>query len=196
MRFATRARVIGAFAGPAIAALILTGAGPANAAVTTATAHTTSSTQDAYVPFCSLYNLERWDFRGDNTVQLTWNTTSYVYTVHFDQRGSCLSGQLTDPNIPIGPTSGPIHGYVFRNRVTFSFTYTYPTAPQGTRTYTGTISRSGRVSGTWSDSGDGASGTWYLGHAVRPACPFFYPWYGFFQTGNGCPVPFPYPFYY
>ncbi len=196
MRFGTKAAIMAAFAGPAMAALILTGAGPANAAVTT-TAHTASSTSDQWVPFCSPYNLERWDFRGDNTVDLTWSSTSYTYAVHFDQWGSCLSGWLTDTHIPNGPQTGPIHGYVFRNHVTFSFTYTYVGETQGTRTYTGTISRWGWVSGTWSDSGpDGSTGTWSLAHAVRPACPFFYPWFGFFQYGNGCPVPFPYPFYY
>ena len=198
MRFRTKAAIMAAFAGPAMAALMLTGAGPANAAVTTA--HTTTSASDPIFQFCSPYNLERWDFRGHNTVHATLNGSynTYTYTVHFDQRGSCLSGWLTDPYIPkMYPQTGPIHGYVFRNHVTFSFTYTYHGETQGTRVYNGSISRWGWVSGNWYDNGkDHATGTWSLGHAVRPACPQFYPWFGFFEFGNGCPVPFPYYFYY
>jgi hypothetical protein len=195
MRFRTKAAIMAAFAGPAIAGLILTGAGSANAAVTTANTPHTSS--DPFFQFCSPYNLERWDFRGSNTVDLTFGTTPYTYAVHFDQRGSCLSGWLTDTNIPNGPQTGPIHGYVFRNYVRFSFTYTYTGETQGTRTYTGTISRWGGVSGSWSDGGtDHSTGTWSLAHGVRRACPGFFPWFGFFEFGNGCPVPFPYHFYY
>ena len=194
MRFRTKAAIMTAFAGPAIAALMLTGAGPANAAVTTP--HATSAMP--YYQYCSPYNLERFDFRGGNTIHATWEGFNYTYTVHFNQRGSCLSGWLNDPNIPNGPTTGPIrNGYVFRNYVTFSYTYIYPGETQGTRIYNGTISRWGSVSGTWYDTGsDHSTGTWSLGHAARRACPQFYPWFGFFQYGNGCPVPFPYRFYY
>jgi hypothetical protein len=125
MRFRTRAAIMTAFAGPAIAALMLTGVGPANAAVTTATTpHATS-----YTPpfgYCTPYNLERFDFRGDNTVSLQFGSTAtYTYAVHFDQRGSCLSGWLKDTYIPNNYNEYlPIHGYVFRNRVPFSVTYT------------------------------------------------------------------------
>jgi hypothetical protein len=194
MRRGIKAAIMAAFAGPAIAALMLTGAGPANAAVTASTAPHISS--GPYFGYCSPSNLERYDFRGYNTVDLNWNGTSYKYAVHFNQQGSCLSGWLTDTNIPVGDQTMPIHGYVFRNHVTFSVTYTYPGAPQGTRVYTGNIGYFGYVSGTWYDTGDHASGSWHLAHAVRMACPQFFPWFGFFQHGNGCPVPFPYHFYY
>ncbi len=193
MRFRTRAAVMTAFAAPAIAALMLTGAGPANAAVTTP--HATSYPR--YFQNCSPYNLERFDFRGDNTVRLQFGST-YTYAVHFDQLGSCLSGWLEDTYIPGNYNKYlPIRGYVFRNHVTFSVTYTYPGEDQGTRTFTGTIGYWGWVSGTWSETGtENGSGSWSLEHAVRRACPGFYPWFGFFQYGNGCPVPFPYYFYY
>lgn len=195
MRRGIKAAITAAFAGPAIAALMLTGAGPVNAAVTTATTVHTSS--DPIFSFCSPRTLQRWDFRGYNTVVATFMAAPYRYPVRFNQRGSCLTGLLTDPNIPYGyPQTGPIRGTVFRNRVTFSFTYTYPGAPQGTRTYTGTINYFGGVSGTWSDSGDGSFGTWYLARTVRRACPNFFPWLGYFQHGSGCPVPFPYSYYY
>jgi hypothetical protein len=186
-----------AFAGPAIAALIMTGAGPANAAVTTTTAPT-ASTWQPYYPYCSQWNLERYDFRGDNTVQLHLNGTTYDYAVHFNQQGSCLSGWLKDTYIPNNYNEYlPLHGTVFRNHVTFSVTYTYPGEIQGTRTFTGTIGYWGWVSGTWSETGsEGGSGNWSLQNAVRLACPNWYPWFGFFQYGNGCPVPFPYGFYY
>ena len=195
MRFRTRAAIMAAFAGPAIAAMMLTGAGPANAAVTTANTPHTSS--DPIFQFCSPWNLERWDLRGNNTVDVTFNNTPYTYAVDFFQRGSCLYGSLTDTGIPNGPQTGPVRGYVFRNYVRFSFTYTYVGETQGTRVYTGTINRWGDVSGTWSDTGtDHSTGTWALAHDVRRACPDFFPWFGFFEFGNGCPVPFPYYFYY
>ena len=183
-----------AFAGPAIAAMMLMGAGPANAAVTTpASPHTMS---DPFFPFCSPFNLERFDFNGNNTVDVTFNNTLFTYAVNFDQFGSCLSGTLTDTHIPNGPQTGPIHGFVFRNRVRFSFTYTYVGETQGTRTYTGHINFWGWVSGTWRDNGpDGATGTWHLAQPVHRACPDFFPWFGFFEFGNGCPVPFPFDFF-
>jgi len=194
MRFRTRAAIMAAFAGPAIAAMMLVGAGPANAAVTTAnTPHTMS---DPFFPFCSPFNLERFDFRGSNTVDVTFNNTPFTYAVRFNQFGSCLRGSLTDTNIPNGPQTGRIHGTVFRNRVEFSFTYTYVGETQGTRTYVGHVNFFGEVSGTWSDSGsDGATGTWHLADPVQRACPDFFPWFGFFEFGNGCPVPFPFQFF-
>jgi len=197
MRFATKAAIMGAFAGPAIAALILTGARPANAAVTTPTTHTTAGTSDQSFPFsfCSYRHLERWNINGNNTIDLTFGTASYTYYVHFVQRGSCLSGSLTDTGLMPGVQTGPIHGTVVGNNLTFSFRY--PTGFQGTRTFTGYIDRRGNVSGRWSETGsEGGSGTWSLAYHVRSACPQFYPWWGFFQHGAGCPVPFPYPFYH
>jgi hypothetical protein len=196
MRFGTKATIMAAFAGPAIAALMLMGAGPANAAVTTPTTPT-ASTQPVF-PYCSQWNLERFDFRGNNTVDLTFGTGSYTYYVHFNQRGSCLSGWLTDNNIPNNyPKTMPLHGTVFRNHVTFSVTYTYPGEVQGTRTFSGSINYWGHVSGNWSETGtENGSGAWSLANAVRRACPGWFPWFGFFQYGNGCPVPFPYWWYY
>jgi hypothetical protein len=47
----------------------------------------------------------------------------------------------------------------------------------GTRTYTGTISGRGAVSGTWSDGGTGHStGTWSLGSKANRACQRFWWW--------------------
>jgi hypothetical protein len=198
MRFRTKAAIMAAFAGPAIAGLILTGAGPANAAVTATTAQTSSTWMPVF-PYCSPYNLERWDFRGNNTVNLTFDgNSSFTYSVHFYQRGSCLSGWLKDTYIPNNYNEYlPIHGTVFQNHVTFSVAYTYPGSDQGTRTFDGYIDWSGKVSGKWSETGtEGGSGTWSLENAVRPACPWWYPWYGFMHYGNGCPVPFPYWWFY
>jgi hypothetical protein len=193
MRFRTKAMITAAFAGPAIAALIMTGAGPANAAVTTPAAPT-ASTWTPVFPYCSQWNLERFDFRGNNVVHAVFDGSNYYYSVHFDQYGSCLGGSLTDS---YAPDTGPIHGTVFLNHVTFSFTYTYSGETQGTRVYVGTISQWGVVSGYWYDTGtDHSTGMWSLGYPVRRACPQFYPWLGFFQYGNGCPVPFPYWWYY
>ena len=183
-----------AFAGPAIAAMMLMGAGPANAAVTTAASPHTSA--DGFFPFCSPFNLERFDFNGPNTVDVTFNNAPFTYAVNFTQFGSCLGGTLTDTNIPNGPQTGPIHGFVFRNHVRFSFTYTYVGETQGTRTYIGHINFFGDVFGRWFDNGpDHSTGTWHLANPVHRACPDFFPWFGFFEFGNGCPVPFPFDFF-
>jgi len=187
---------MGAFAGPAIAALVLMGAGPANAATTTAT-HTAASASDQWYGygFCNPWHLERWDLRGDNTVDLWYLGKEYTYAVHFDQRGSCLGGTLTDTGLAPGEQVLRISGTVVRDHVTFSVTY--PTNYQGTRTFDGYVHQWGWVSGTWSENGtEDGSGNWSLANAVRPACPGFFPWWGFGQYGAGCPVPFPYWWYY
>jgi hypothetical protein len=195
MRFRTKAAITTAFAGPAIAALIFTGAGPANAAVTTAAApHTTTSTSWVF-PFCFRHHLELWNFNGDNTVVATLHGSTMIfnYPVHFRQRGSCLRGTLTDPFFP---TSGPIFGIVVRNFVRFSFRYP-PGSVQGTRTFVGhVINRDGDVAGTWSETGsENGTGTWSLADDVRPACPDFFPFFDFEEFGAGCPVPFPFFFF-
>ena len=78
---------------------------------------------------------------------------SYTYAMHFSQRGSCLSGTLTDRNITGSSQTGPIYGTVLRNQVTFSYRYTYPGEDQGTRTFTGYVHQNGTVSGTWTETG-------------------------------------------
>jgi hypothetical protein len=182
MRFVTKAAITAAFAAPTIAALMLTGAGPASAAVTTPTAHTTST----WAPYCNRHQLEEWNLNGYNTVDVSWNGASYAYTVHFNQRGSCLSGWLTDPNIPNGPTTGPVQGTVSGNHVTFSFTYTYNGETQGTRTYNGYIGWNGNVSGYFYQSGPQTPnhGTWSLQYRAQRACPRYVWW------ARYCPVPF------
>ena len=194
MRFRTKAAIMTAVAGPAIAALILTGAGPANAAVTTAaTPHATTSTS-WFFPFCNPHHLELFNFNGDNTVVATihGSTAIFKYPVHFRQRGSCLRGTLTDPFFP---TSGPIFGIVVRHFVRFSFRYP-PGSVQGTRTFVGHIDRDGDVAGTWSETGsENGTGTWSLADQVREACPDFFPFFDFEEFGAGCPVPFPFFFF-
>jgi hypothetical protein len=182
MRFGIKAAITAALAGPAIAALMLTGAGPANAAVTTTTAQTTSSWggfQNCN-PFFQNQNpfrnqREQWNLSGDNTVVVNENGSSmtWFYSVDFSQRGGCLSGTLDDSYFPF---SGSLHGSVSGNHVTFRFRYP-SSGSQGTRTYNGYINRWGDVSGTWSDSGsDGASGTWHLTRDAHHACQQFFWW--------------------
>ena len=182
MRFVTKAAIMTAFAGPAIAALMLTGAGPANAAVTTtSTAHTTSTS--GFNSFCfnnhfqnPFNQREQWNLSGWNTVVVPFDGQTFYYSVWFNQRGSCLSGTLSDPKFLPSGTSGPIHGTVFRNYVTFSFTYPSGSS-QGTRTFTGTIDRHGDVSGMWKDYGsDKSTGTWSLTRDAHRACHRYLWW--------------------
>jgi hypothetical protein len=168
-------------AGPAIAATLITGASVASASVISPARHGGPGfgPHNPGYPNCSKWQLERWNLNGSNTITAIYLGAPYHYSVTFKQDGSCLTGTLTDPNIPSGlAQSGPISGTVRGNDVTFSFTYPASMTFQGTRTYTGTISRSGAVSGTWSDGGTGHStGTWSLGTKANKACPRFWWWH-------------------
>jgi len=182
MRFGAKRMIWALCAGPAVATTLITGASAASAAVITPV----SSSGVAFGPHgphgpshpnCNRWQLERWNLNGSNTITAIYNNAPFNYTVTFKQDGSCLRGTLTDPYIqPSSLQSGPINGSIRGNTVTFSFTY--PTNVQGTRTYTGTISRSGAVSGTWSQTGTQVpnNGTWSLGSKANRACPRFWWW--------------------
>jgi len=189
MRLGTKALITAALAGPAMAALILTGAGTASAAVTTTTAHTTSSS-GPFNSFCNQYpnqygqypnqygqyqfQQNQWNLSGSNTLRVKFEVNTYDYPVYLTQRGNCLSGRLTDQDASF---SGRIHGTVYGNFVTFSITYPYGSR-QGTRTFNGTINRWGHVSGSWSETGsENASGSWSLSRPAQPACQMNnFPW--------------------
>jgi hypothetical protein len=188
MRFGTKAAIAAAFAGPAIAALILTGAGTANAAVTTITAHTTSRS-GPFNSFCNQYRhhyypqnrfqQEQWNLSGSNTVHVKFEVNTYDYSVSFSQEGSCLTGWMTDPGASF---SGRIHGTIYGSFVTFSITYPSG-SKQGTRTFNGTINQWGHVSGSWSETGsENASGSWWLSNPAQPGCPMNYQW----NQNQGC----------
>jgi hypothetical protein len=142
-------------AGPAVAAMLVTGSGQANAAPLTPVVSSGASFgphgggpwggHGPGQPNCDRRQRERWDVNGTNTVNVVYSGGTATYGVTFRQDGECLGGTLTDPN---GPKTGPIFGTVDGNTITFSFKYTYTGATQGTRTFTGTINRFGSVSGT------------------------------------------------
>ena len=179
MRFGAKRMIWALCAGPAVAATLITGASAASAAVITPVPNhgVAFGPHGPSHPNCNRWQLERWNLNGSNTITAIYNNAPFNYTVTFKQDGSCLSGTLTDPYIqPSSLQSGPIYGTIRGNTVTFSFTY--PTNVQGTRTYTGTISRSGAVSGTWSQTGTQVpnNGTWSLGSKANRACPRFWWW--------------------
>jgi hypothetical protein len=185
MRFGAKALITAALVGPAMAALILTGAGAANAAVTTATAHTTS---DGMYGNCNQYQhpsghnqfqQNQWNLTGSNTVKVKFEVNTYDYPVYFTQQGSCLTGRMTDPGASF---SGRIHGTVYGNFIIFSITYPSG-SKQGTRTFNGTINRSGRVSGSWSETGsEVGSGSWSLSRPAQRGCQMNYQW----NQSQGC----------
>jgi hypothetical protein len=179
MRLGTKAMVRACFAGPAVAAIILAGAGAASAQTTIPTGHTIST--EEHLPFCNPFQKERWNLNGFNTVDVTYKLFShYTYTVDFVQHGSCLSGWLHDPYFSV---TEPIFGTVNGNFVTFRFTY--PSFVEGTRTYTGSIGHFGFVSGGWSQTGIAWPnfGTFSLSNTASRACA---PWVWWTQF---CPVP-------
>jgi hypothetical protein len=108
----------------------------------------------------------QWNLNGSNSVNVTYDGSGYVYSVTFTQSGSSLSGTLTDSYYP---TRGPVSGTVSGDSVTFTFNYPSGSV-QGTRTYTGTISSAGAVSGNWSQTGSEVpdNGTWTLGTNAVP----------------------------
>jgi hypothetical protein len=180
MRLGTKTMIRACFAGPAIAAIIVTGAGTASAQTTSPTAHAIS-TAEHLPPFCNPFQKERWNLNGFNTVDVTYKLFShYTYTADFVQHGSCLSGWLDDPYFPV---TRPIFGTVNGNFVTFSFAY--PSFVQGTRTYVGVINHSGFVFGGWSETGIASPnfGTFALSSTAARACP---PWVWWTQF---CTVP-------
>jgi hypothetical protein len=192
MRLGAKALITAAVAGPAMAALILTVGGPANAAVTTTTAHTTSSSGPSY-PYCNQYQNQYqpnqyqpnqfrqngWNLSGSNTIKVKFEVNTYDYPVYFTQRGNCLTGTMTDPGASF---SGRIHGTVYGNFVVFSITYPSG-SKQGTRTFNGTINQWGHVSGSWSETGyENASGSWSLARSAHRGCQRYVPAY----SNQGC----------
>ncbi len=180
MRLGTKAMIWACCAGPAIATIIFTGAGTASAQTVSPAANTITTAE--HIPlFCDPLQKERWNINGFNTVDVTYKLFShYTYTVDFVQKGSCLSGWLTDPYFSV---TRPIFGSINGNFVTFSFTY--PSFVEGTRTYTGTIGHFGFVSGGWSQTGIAFPnfGSWSLSGTAARACP---PWIWWTQF---CTVP-------
>jgi hypothetical protein len=161
----------------AVAATILSGAGTAAAtpiSLTAAQRTVTAVSVAASQSDCNSSQAERWNLNGANNVDVAYDGLGYVYSVTFTQNGSCLTGTLDDPYYP---TSGPISGTINGDSITFTFDYP-PGSIQGTRTYTGTISQSGTVSGTWTQTGDESpdNGTWTLAApasgTVGKACVF------------------------
>jgi hypothetical protein len=142
-----------------VAALAVTGAGAAAAAPASLAAPKTVGA--VVVP-----DSTQWDVSGDNSVDVTYDGTEYVYSVTFVQSGSTLSGTLDDSYYP---TSGPVSGTVSGDDIRFTFDYPAGSV-QGTRTYTGTISSAGAVSGTWTQTGSESpdNGTWSLADNAVP----------------------------
>ena len=179
MRFAAKMMLWATCAGPAVAAMVLTGAGAANAAVAAPAASSSAAYgpwgPGGHGPYCNWWERERWNVNGPNTVKLVYGTGTYAYTVWFRQNGSCLGGTLTDTYLPPGSPSLKIYGTVNDSHITFSVTY--PTGIQGTRTFKGKINWHGDVSGTWNETGtENGNGGWYLASDVDPACSHYYWW--------------------
>jgi hypothetical protein len=167
---------------PAVAGLVMSGAGAAGATTTL------SSSAGHRHPRCDSRQLETWNLNGANVVDTEQAPTPLSYDVTFTQRGSCLTGTLTDSyDAPV--FTGPITGTVNGSKVIFSVTYP-PNSAQGTRTFTGTITRAhknrGAVSGTFHESGpEKLTGTWNLATDAVRACSEFHGWWGWQQE---CPV--------
>jgi hypothetical protein len=109
---------------------------------------------------CSETQTQQWNLTGENEFDVAYDGAAFVYDATFSQEGSCLDGTLNDSYYP---TSGPISGTLTGDSVTIVFDYPAGSV-QGTRTYTGTISQSGAVSGSWTQTGDESpdNGTWTL----------------------------------
>jgi hypothetical protein len=161
--------------------------------MTTGTASPAATTASNNGFHCNPFAGQQWNLNGSNTVNAVFEGSTFSYSITFRQFGSCLSGTMTDSFFP---TTGPIHGTIKGNFVTFSFTYPAGSI-QGTRTFNGYIHpqffrqwfwqghrwhfrwviRAGSVSGKWSETGtENGSGTFSLAKDVRNACPSWEWW--------------------
>lgn len=206
MRLGTKMMLWTCCAGPTVAAMVLAGAGAANASVTTSGSPLTTyqgpngdgsggngpdggpwgngdyGQHGHGRPACDKWELERWNLNGNNTDVTVYKGSDFTYAVSFKQDGSCLRGTLTDMGLPPLSRNLDITGTVDGRDVTFSVTY--PTTYQGTRTFEGTIDRRGSVAGTWSENGvENGTGTWSLGTNARRACTR---WSWFRNQGHEC----------
>jgi hypothetical protein len=150
----------------AAAALILSGAGTAFAAPVGLTPQKAESAVTSQSD-CNSSETEQWNLNGTNSIDAVYDGITYVYSATFTENGNCLTGTLDDSYYP---TSGPISGTINGDSVTFTFDYPSGSV-QGTRTYTGTISQSAAVSGTWSQTGSESpdNGTWTLAQPATAA---------------------------
>src|SRR6266851_3048836 len=120
MRFGAKTMLRACFAVPVVAAVVMAGAGAANAK-TTMSGVPGAVSSSSYLGdrpygfhgpgryFCSKWQLGRWNLNGTNSITAVYLGSDFTYTVTFEQDGSCLTGTLTDPYIPKGfPKSGPV----------------------------------------------------------------------------------------
>jgi hypothetical protein len=116
---------------------------------------------------CSEKQHPKWNVTGRNKIITDYAGFVYKYTIRFEQKGSCLSGRLTDPYYPV---TGKITGTVKGDHIKFTFHYPRGSV-QGVRTYTGIIHRSGAVSGKWKQTGSEVPNhsRWKLAHKVAKA---------------------------
>ncbi len=162
MRNFTRAMLRAGMGLAVSAAVVMGGTATASAATAAPATHN--------YPGCNPWALQRWNLNGSNTIKATYQGGTYTYSVTIKQYGSCLSGSLTDPYYGPSGTTGPIWGKINKNDVVISFRYPYGSV-QGTRTFTGDISKWGNVYGTWHETGtENGTGTWYLTGKAAHAC--------------------------
>ena len=85
MRFGAKMMVWAFCAGSAVAALLVTGSGTANAAILTAGPAGISAGPDNSFgpsgPHCRWWERERWNLNGTNTIVAVYNNTNYYYSV-------------------------------------------------------------------------------------------------------------------
>ncbi len=115
--------------------------------------------------------MPNWDVTGGYTMDVLYLGSHYNYALTLDQTGATITGDLYDQYLP-GHLA--VSGIVSGNDVTFSVTY--PSNWQGTRTFTGTIDASGVLSGSWNETGaeqgsDAWSTTSGTATAIAITCP-------------------------
>jgi hypothetical protein len=108
-----------------MAAMLVTGSGPANAApLTPVVSGGVSFNPHGPGPWgghgpgqlnCDRWKLERWNVNSADTVNLVYSGGTAAYGVTFQQDGECLRSTLTDNNVPNGPKTGPIFGTINGN---------------------------------------------------------------------------------
>jgi len=193
MRRAKKVMMWACCTAPAVAAMVMTGAGTAGASVLSlhpGPIHTSPFHPGPFQPIPGKPiqgnpiqgtqgdPIQSYPIQGNPACSKsqpeTWNLNGrngvengpVTLSVTLKQKGSCLTGQMAGKR----SSSGSIHGMVNGDQVTFSITYS-PNSVQTTRTFTGTINRYGAVSGWLAGKGPlQRSAPWSLKDNAQPAC--------------------------
>jgi hypothetical protein len=179
MRFGRKMMVWAFCAGPAVAAKLAAGSGPAGASVLTPVSNSgvAFGPHGPSGPNCSRWQLERWNLNGPNTISTVYLGVTYTYSVNFVQNGSCRTGRLTDTFIP-APARSPARSTERGARELRHLLLHLSDERPGDAHLSRHDQQVGAVSGNWVQTGTQVpnNASWSLAYKAAHACPRFWWW--------------------